>query len=60
MKTSLKTLFTVAALTLSSKAVVITGTVSDFTGSADLLLDPSTNVVAVDVNGAAGLHRRGR
>ena len=54
MKTSLKTLFTVAALTLSSKAVVITGSVSDFTGSADLLLDPSTNVVAVDVNGAAG------
>jgi hypothetical protein len=36
-----------------AKAAIITGTVSDFTSPDDLLLDPATSVIAVNVNGGA-------
>jgi hypothetical protein len=40
-----------AALALAAKGAVITGSVSTFTGPDDLLLDPATNLIAVDIGG---------
>ena len=38
-------------MTLAAESAVITGATSTFTGPDDLLLDPSTNVIAVDIGG---------
>lgn len=54
MKQCINTILATAAMAIAAKGAVITGAVSTFTGPDDLLLDPATNVVAVDVNGQVG------
>ena len=45
------TILTAAAMTMAAKGAVITGSVSTFSGPDDLLLDPASNVIAVDIGG---------
>lgn len=47
----IKTILAAAAVTIAAEGAVITGSVSTFSGPDDLLLDPSTNVIAVDIGG---------
>lgn len=47
----IKPILVAAAMTLAAESAVITGATSTFTGPDDLLLDPSTNVIAVDIGG---------
>lgn len=47
-------ILTTACLALAANGAVITGSVATFTGPDDLLLDPTSSVVAVDVNGQVG------
>ncbi|YCM45241.1 PEP-CTERM sorting domain-containing protein [Verrucomicrobiaceae bacterium 227] len=54
MKRSISTLMATTALSLTAQGAVITGSVSTFTGPDDLLLDPATNVIAVDIGGDTG------